>query len=231
MNLKEVTLEELELPHSILKEGISALLHTLLFLRAPNQIKPCDSFVPGLGLSYLKCGNGLQGLSSSSSSSSSSQQDFIPVIASEEVDESVVLALKCMMNCLTAVGPNLYRSVLILSFYEFRETKGFFGLINNNEKVVFERWKIPILVNENSSVPSNTITNPNLSITPSQEILLAREQIQLRLLYIIEVASYVDHVPPSLYEYEIEAGISGERKEQSIVTRLINSPSLLSNLT
>ena len=225
MNLKEVTLEELELPLSILKEGISAILHTLLFLRAPNQIKACDSFVPGLGLSYLKCGNGLQGLITSS------QQDFIPVVASEEVDESVILALKCMTNCLTPVGPNLYRSVLILSFYESRNTKAFFGFMNNNEKVVFERWRIPILVNENTSVPNNTITNPNLLITPSQEILLAREQIQLRILYIIEIASYVDHVPPSLYEYEIEAGIAGEKKEQSIVTRLINSPSLLSNLT
>jgi hypothetical protein len=34
----------------------------------------------------------------------------------------------------------------------------------------------------------------------------------------------IDHVPPTLYEYEIEVtGPTGER-EQSLVTRLINSP-------
>jgi hypothetical protein len=50
-------------------------------------------------------------------------------------------------------------------------------------------------------------------------------------LYIIDAASYVDHIPPSLYEYEIDAGTAGEQKiEQSMVARLINSPSLLSNL-
>ena len=54
MNLKEVVLEELELPVSVLKEGISALLHTLLFLRAPNQIKACDAFVAELGLGMYK---------------------------------------------------------------------------------------------------------------------------------------------------------------------------------
>ena len=133
-----------------------------------------------------------------------------------------------MNKFLTVVGPNLFRSVLIISFYEYRSSKGFFGLINNTEKVVFERWKFPVLINQ------NIVPNINLVITPPPEILLAREQIQLRLLNIIdEVVNYVDHVPPSLYEYEIEAGFLGgaiEKNGQSMVTRLINSPSLLSNL-
>jgi hypothetical protein len=35
----------------------------------------------------------------------------------------------------------------------------------------------------------------------------------------------IDHVPPTMYEYELEAtGSSGERRELSIVTRLINAP-------
>jgi hypothetical protein len=41
------------------------------------------------------------------------------------------------------------------------------------------------------------------------------------------VNSAIDHVPPSMYEYEIEAtGPSGERRERSMVTRLINSSTL-----
>jgi len=179
-----------------------------------------------LGLSYLKCGTGLQGLSSG-------LQDYIPIIASEDVEDSIILALKSLNNCLTVVGPHLYRSLLIISFYEYRSAKGFFGLVTNTEKIVFERWKLPILINQNI-IPS-TVIKPNfLTIPPSPEILLAREQIQLRILCIIDEANYVDHVPPSLYEYEIEAGFGflGEKNEQqSIVTRLINSPSLLSNLS
>jgi hypothetical protein len=188
-----------------------------------HKVKPFDYFVPNLGLSYCKCGNGLQGLGISN--------DFVPVIASEEVDDSVQCAIKTMINSsLTVIGPHLYKGILIISFFENRSSKGFFGLVNNNEKIVFERWKIPILVNENV-IPNNTMNNASLSIVPAPEILLAREQIQLRILYIIDAASYVDHIPPSLYEYEIDAGITGEQKiEQSMVARLINSPSLLSNL-
>lgn len=216
MNLKEIELEDTELPVNIIKEGVSSLLHTLLFLRAPNQIKACDEFIPKLGLCYLKCGNGINNLQTS--------DEFVPVIASEEVEESVILALKSMLNCLTTVGPNLYRGIIIISFYEYRSSRSFLGLMNNLEKVVFERWKIPILVNENIIPSNNPITNPNM------EILQARENIQSKILQIIEFAGYVDHVPNS-YEYAIEAGFSGEKREASMVAKLINSPSLLSNLS
>lgn len=52
-----------------------------------------------------------------------------------------------------------------------------------------------------------------------------RNQLHKSIIYVLEIANKsIDHVPPALYEYEIEVtGPAGER-EQSLVTRLINSP-------
>ena len=57
MNIKELCIEELELQSNFIEEGVSALLHTILFVRAPNLVKPedhsCRTLAP---LTYAKCG-------------------------------------------------------------------------------------------------------------------------------------------------------------------------------
>jgi hypothetical protein len=40
MNIKEITLEELELHSYFYEEGLSCLLHTILFVRAPGSVRP-----------------------------------------------------------------------------------------------------------------------------------------------------------------------------------------------
>ena len=56
MNLKEVTLEEIELHRSVLEEGLSSLLHSIIFVRAPSGVRPeehrCAILEP---LVYAKC--------------------------------------------------------------------------------------------------------------------------------------------------------------------------------
>jgi hypothetical protein len=42
MNIKEITLDEVELNSVFVEEGVSALLHTILFVRSPNLVKPED---------------------------------------------------------------------------------------------------------------------------------------------------------------------------------------------
>ena len=57
MNIKEITLDEVELNNVFIDEGISALLHTILFVRAPNLVKPEDCHCTRLApLTYAKCG-------------------------------------------------------------------------------------------------------------------------------------------------------------------------------
>ena len=42
MNLKEIVLDEVTLHEPLVEEGVSAILHTILFVRAPNFVKPED---------------------------------------------------------------------------------------------------------------------------------------------------------------------------------------------
>jgi hypothetical protein len=131
MNLKEVSLEEMELHESLLTEGLSALIHTILFLRAPNLVKPedhiCDRLAP---IVYAKCGP-------------------------SDVDATVNEAIEGLQASLTSVGPFLSKGIILLSFFEKREMKGFFGLVSRFENVYFERWRIPVLVNERSIYKDN----------------------------------------------------------------------------
>jgi len=223
MNLKEVSLEEMELHESLLTEGLSALMHTILFLRAPNLVKPedhiCDRLAP---IVYAKCGP-------------------------SDVDATVNEAIEGLQASLTSVGPFLSKGIILLSFFEKREMKGFFGLVSRYENVYFERWRIPVLVNERSIYKDDRYDNfhenngdRNNYIKKNQKDFEDREVadserkyffdsaidvVQKRLLTILEaVNNSTDHVPPTMYEYEIETtGPLGERREQSIVTRLINS--------
>jgi hypothetical protein len=48
MNLKEFSLEEIELHASLIDEGIACLLHTILFVRAPGKFRPEDCFCKNL---------------------------------------------------------------------------------------------------------------------------------------------------------------------------------------
>lgn len=181
MNLKEIVIEEIELHHRYVNEGLSALLHTILFVRAPNLVKPEDHQCIELSpLIFAKCGP-------------------------NDVDESVKRAIFNLNQLLTPVGPHLSKATIVLSFFEHRETKGFFGLISNHEKVYFERWRIPVIINE---LPLTRMNNDNNNLKEDNEELyllnFARDQIQNRILTIIQdVNTSIDHVPPSLYEYEI----------------------------
>jgi hypothetical protein len=84
------------------------------------------------------------------------------------------------------VGPSLSRGVLTLSFYDKRETKGFFGILNTEEKVYFERWRIPILVND---TPFPRESDPASEMNRLRLIETAREQIKKLMLTIFEVIS------------------------------------------
>jgi hypothetical protein len=66
----------------------------------------------------------------------------------EDVESSVLQGLQSLRDSLVEVGPHIFRGSLILSFYVTREHKALFGFISNQEKSIFERWKIPILINE-----------------------------------------------------------------------------------
>ncbi len=102
----------------------------------------------------------------------------------EDVEQTVSTAITDLSQSMLHVGPNLSRGVITLSFFEKRETKGFFGILNSEEKVFFERWKIPILVNDS---PFPREGDPTSEISRMRLIETAREQIKKLMLTIFEV--------------------------------------------
>lgn len=57
MNIKEFSLDEIQLQTAYVEEAVSALLHTILFVRAPNVVSPVDHVCKRLEpLTFAKCG-------------------------------------------------------------------------------------------------------------------------------------------------------------------------------
>lgn len=207
MNLKEITVEELELHDALVDEGIAAIVHTILFLRAPNIVKPedhvCERLAP---LRYAKCG---------------------PI----DVDDTVAEVVQTLRSSLTSVGPHLSKGIVLVSFFERREVKGFFGLVSNQENVYFERWRIPVVVDQRPLLAFNPQYHPQTHGAAADHerrhlFDTARDIVHRRLITILEaVNTSTDHVPPTMYEYEVEStGPWGEKRDQNnVVTRLINS--------
>lgn len=103
----------------------------------------------------------------------------------EDVEETVKTAISDLSDfSLQRVAPNLSRGVITLSFYEKREVKGFFGILNSEEKVYFERWRISVLVND-TLFPREG--DPSAELNRRRLIEDAREQIKKLMFQIFEV--------------------------------------------
>jgi len=198
MNLKEHCLDEIELHTSLVKEGIGCLLHTILTIRAPEKLVPedvtCQSLAP---LIYAKCGG-------------------------EKVDNSVTTALQQLTESLEEVGPNLYRGTVVLSFYLVKENKPFWGLYSESKKYVFERWKIPVLVDK---APITMRRDDASEIERKRIFDSSRQEVISRIMKIIvDVNLACDHIPFELYDYEIDAAAEQTPESQSsMMTRIISS--------
>ena len=117
-----------------------------------------------------------------------------------------------------------------MEFYDQRETQKFF-FFTTPEKVVFERWHIPVRVDE-TTLNKTDIERQN--IEKAHFMQFAREQIGRTILSIIEQSSSIDHIPPtSLYQYDITClpyGMGNERQDETLVAKLMYSPTLHSGL-
>ncbi len=102
----------------------------------------------------------------------------------DDVDSTVDLTLETLRKSLVHVGPHLLKGVVILSFFEKREVNNFFGMVKTQEKVYFERWKIPVLVNEDT-LPRDK--DEASEISRARVFDSARQQIKQRMYSIFEV--------------------------------------------
>lgn len=200
MNLKEHVLEELELHEYYVRDALQCLLHSILFVRAPGALRPRESHCENFGVSFARCG-------------------------ARDVDVAVDQALEDFWRSLRPAGPDLAKGGIAASFF-MRRVKKSFGLFLKEEKVVWEQWVIPVLVNK-SPRPTEDDETSVLARSRMQET--AEQLLQARMLNILDsVNACIDHVPPvgTGYEFEIASAPKGDRRE-SVYARLMQTPSPL----
>ncbi|CAM9510956.1 unnamed protein product [Sphacelaria rigidula] len=200
MNLKEHVLEELELHEFHVRDALQCLLHSILFVRAPGALRPRESHCENFGVSFARCG-------------------------ARDVDVAVDRALEDFWRSLRPAGPDLAKGWIAVSFF-MRRVKKSFGLFLKEEKVVWEQWVIPVLVNT-SPRPTEDDDTSVLARCRMQET--TEELLQGRMLDILNnVNACIDHVPPvgTEYEFEIASAPKGDRRE-SVYARLMQTPSPL----
>jgi hypothetical protein len=114
-------------------------------------------------------------------------------------------AISNLLKLKTPIGPQVSRGFITLTFFEYREQKGFFWQ-SRKEKVCFERWHISVVVDDtplphavaldngvdavytrSSSGSTMTATNENVEMRIWSTVETARDQIQDRILTILEV--------------------------------------------
>jgi Autophagy-related protein 101 len=99
------------------------------------------------------------------------------------------------------IGPHRSKGVLIVTFYEKRESKAFFGFMSNEEKVCFERWRIPVVVDERPLPRKSSVgrevgdatdrLHHEIDLEKQRLCDMARLQTQQRILSILEVRTFV----------------------------------------
>jgi len=153
MNCREHKLPELELATNQVREALQCLLHTILFIRAPGPVVPQDVHCEGFDLTYTRiAGTGAGNVHDNSTAASKMN----PILGEKRnVDKKVNDAIEIFLRSLTHVGPELLQGCLTVSFFERRATQKLFW--SHEEKVVWEQWVVPVLVN-NTPRPVNDDT-------------------------------------------------------------------------
>lgn len=184
MNCQVYRLPELETSTSGTREALQAIIHTILFIRSPGPVAPHDVQCESFQLSYTRIATDNDDSSSYSSphvrpSSSSSrrpqQQHYNNHF--DKVDDSI----ETFLRALTPIGPELMAGNLAVSFFE-RRTKKLFGLVSQEEKVVWEQWILRVVVN-----------NTPKPMGQDEACIIERQRMQVRCVF-IRLQSFAYHV-------------------------------------
>ncbi|CAM9420720.1 unnamed protein product, partial [Phaeothamnion confervicola] len=189
MNLKEHILEELELHEFQLREALQCLLHTILFIRAPGPVEPREAHCEHFDLTFARCGV-------------------------RDIDKTVDDAIEQLLHdSLMDAGPDLAKGCITLSFFERRRGTAWLGLVPTEEKVVWEQWVIPVLVNKvPAPIAQDQASGECMFAFRAKAELLAQQRLQetaevllhTRMRDIFGIANGpIDHVPPVMYEFEV----------------------------
>eukprot|EP01084_Bolivina_argentea_P198942 340503_1 len=200
----------------VASQAVSCLLHTILLVRAPGHLCPKESYCRSFDLSFSRCG-----------------------VA--DVDRMVDEAVDALQSALTPAGPDIRKGCATLSFFERRVKKSMFHLISNEEKIHWEYWILPIVVNDMLPEPgtpgklerrqssSSEIEKQCLSLEHMREErhrAEAHDMLTSRLEKIFEIVNgTIEHVPPVMYEFSISVSDHlGDKKAGGRYSRIAPVP-------
>lgn len=140
------------------------------------------------------------------------------------MDKKVDDSIEIFLRSLTQIGPELLNGCLTLSFFERRATRQLFGLVNHEEKIIWEQWIIRVVVN-NTPRPVN---DDSASVIERQRIQdTAEAMLKSAILKIFEFSGAdIDHIPPVMYEFEINCSKRVDDRE-NVYSRVANMPPLI----
>ena len=153
MNCQVHQLPELETATSGTREALQAIIHTILFIRSPGPVAPHDVHCESFNMTYTRIATDndvdIQQLSSPTNrySHQAQQHNATTYNQKSELDRKVDDAIEHFMRTLTPIGPELMAGNLAISFYERRSKNKLFGLVNQEEKIVWEQWILRVVVN------------------------------------------------------------------------------------
>lgn len=132
------TLEEVHLCQDLINDVASALLHTILFTRAPGPVRPSECTCSSLpSITYALCGVG----------DVTRKVEF----AVRSFEKRVQLALATapiVATSRTGVIQKACFGYIKVTFLERKVKKALFGLMSNEEKLIFEEWILPMRVEQ-----------------------------------------------------------------------------------
>lgn len=239
MNCQVHHLPELETATSGTREALQAIIHTILFIRSPGPVAPsdvqCESFqmtytriatdneTPTMSQQiYNRYSNNMQ--PTSSRYNNLQQQNNTNYHHKSELDRKVDDSIETFLRNLSQVGPELMAGNLAISFFERRSKNKLFGLVNQEEKVVFDQWILRVVVN-NTPRPMG---EDEASVIERQRIQdTAEGMLKAVLSKVFDLAgSETDHIPPVMYDFEISTAKKADDRDE-VYSRVSNLPALI----
>ena len=181
-NCEQFTLQEVHIEQKFIKETLKILIHAIVFQRALGENKTLDAESDIFDLSYLRCQSKL--VQQQIENHAHQFHHAVQFDTIQNIQQS---------RPLTQHDDFRLQMKICIAFFERRQKNGAFGLFRTEERVVWERWVIPL------SIFLRNDTEP--AIGSSAETARKREietELRDRLEYVLTSASERrDHIPPA----------------------------------
>uniref|UniRef100_K3WCJ9 Autophagy-related protein 101 n=1 Tax=Globisporangium ultimum (strain ATCC 200006 / CBS 805.95 / DAOM BR144) TaxID=431595 RepID=K3WCJ9_GLOUD len=208
---KEHHVNEICVAPADLGDAVTSLLHTILFTRAPGPVRPSEATCHAFpNITYSLCAVG--DVSRKVEHAVKSFEESIVAAAamgppmpyghqgSGYYSQTQQPATNHYGGRRRGSGSDALgipsggsaSGCLVVTFFERKVKKALFGLMSNEEKVLFEKWVVPVTV----VAPASAYDTESLSAD-------AEHALQNALLHILSAVQTIDHIPNAMYDFEI----------------------------